>query len=67
MLSRRLTATLAYKAADAVPKVLYLGYDMEEARAAFELGKDKGYFRIKVINSFDLSPLHRWQAEPVKV
>jgi len=66
-LSTRLSATLAFKAAGAVPEVLYIGYDMEKAKAKFEAARDKGYFRLKVITSFDLSPIHRWQAEPVKV
>lgn len=65
--STRLSATLAFKAPGAVPNVLYIGYDMEKAKAAFHAAKDKGYFLLKVINSFDLSPIHRAQAEPVKV
>jgi hypothetical protein len=65
-ISRRLTAVLAYKAEFAIPKVLLVTHDMEEAKKLFEASKDKGYARLKVISSFDLSPIHRWQAEPVK-
>ena len=66
-ISTRLTAALAFKAAHAVPKVLYLGYDAEEATAAFEAAKDKGYFELKVLRSFDLAPIHRFRSEPAKV
>ena len=65
--SRRLSATLAYKARFSVPKLLYMGHDMVEAKKTLEAAIDKGYFKVIVISSFDLSPIHRWQAEPVKL
>lgn len=66
VLNRRLTATLAFKAAGAIPKILYLGFDAEEARAAFETAKDKGYFELKVCRNLDLlTCVHRWRSEPV--
>jgi hypothetical protein len=66
-ISTRLTATFAFKAAGAVPKILYLGYDAEEAKAAFEAAKDKGYAELKVCRNLDVFFISRWKAEPVKV
>jgi hypothetical protein len=66
-LNRRLTATFAFKAAGAVPKILYLGYDADEAKAALEAAKDKGYFEIKVCRNIDSFFIARWRTEPVSV
>jgi len=63
--TRRLTVTLAYKAAGAVPKVLYLGYDADEAKAALVAAKDKGYAEIRVCRDIDVFWLSRVKAEPV--
>ena len=61
--SRRLTVTLAYKAMYAVPKVLYLGYDADEAKAALEAAKDKSYFEIRVCRNIDMLWIARFKAE----
>lgn len=66
VLNRRLTAVLAFKAAGAVPKVLYLGYDADEAQPIFDTAKDKGYFELKVCRNLDLlTCVHRWRCDPV--
>ena len=66
LLNRRLTATLGFKVAGAIPKILYLGYDVEEAKTAFETAKDKGYFELKVCRNLDLlTCVHRWRSDPV--
>lgn len=67
MFSKRLTATFAYKAAGAVPKVLYLGFDADEAKAALETAKDKGYFEIRVCRNIDAAWMSRYRAEPIIV
>jgi hypothetical protein len=64
--STRLTATLAFKAAGSIPKVLYIGYDTDEAKKALEAAKDKGYFVLKVLKSFDQFPIDIWRADPVE-
>jgi hypothetical protein len=63
-ISRRLTATFAFKAAGAVPKILYLGYDADEAKAALESTKDKGFYEIRVCRNIDMTWLTRWKASP---
>ena len=65
VLNKRLTATFAFKATGAVPKILYLGYNTDEAKAALEAAKDKGYFEIRVCRNIDLTWLTRWRTEPV--
>lgn len=66
VINRRLTAAFAFKAAGSIPKVLYLGYDVEEAKAAFENAKDKGYFELKVCRNLDLlTCVHRWRSDPI--
>ena len=65
MISKRLTATFAFKAAGAVPKILYLGHDADEAKAALEAAKDKGYWELRVCRNIDLFFLTRWRAEPL--
>lgn len=61
-----LTATLAYKTAGAVPKVLYLGHDADDARAVLETAKDKGFYEIKVCRGFDAFFIARFRGEPVR-
>ena len=56
---KRLVVTWGFKAAHAVPKVLYLGHDGDEARAAMEAAKDKGYYEIKVCRDPDVFCMHR--------
>ena len=58
--SRRLVATFAYKVQWDKPKVLYLGYDADEAKKALEEATDKGYFEIKVCRDIDWYFLARW-------
>lgn len=68
VLNRRLIATFAYKAAGAVPKVLYLGHDADEARTVFEAAKGKGYFEIRVCRDIDLLTcvhIDRYRPDPV--
>lgn len=65
VLNRRLTAVFAYKAAGDIPKVLYLGFDMNEAEAIFAKAKGKGYFELRVCRDIDLSWRHRDRSEPV--
>lgn len=67
MLSKRLTATFAYKAAGAIPKILYLGHDADEAKKALENNRDKGYFEIRVCRDIDLNWMSRYRAEPIIV
>lgn len=67
MLNRRLTATFAYKAANAIPKILYLGHDADEAISALESAKDKGYFEIRVCRNIDATWMTRFKAEPVRI
>jgi hypothetical protein len=64
-INRRLTATFAFKAAGSVPKILYLGYDADEAKAALEAAKDKGYFEIRVCRNIDAVWMSRFRAEPM--
>ena len=64
-ISGRLIVTLAYKAAGAVPKVLYLGYDADEAKAALEAGRDKGFFEIRLCRNIDQLWITRFKADPV--
>ena len=65
--SGRLIVTLAYKAAGAVPKVLYLGYDANEAKAALESARDKGFWEIRVCRNIDMTWLTRWKASPLSI
>jgi hypothetical protein len=62
MIGRRLTATFAYKAKGAIPKILYLGMDVDEAKTAMAAGVDKGYYQIKVCRDIDIAFLHRWNS-----
>jgi len=62
MASRRLVATFGYKAAGSIPKALYLGHDVDEAKAAMAAAMDKGYFEIRVCRDIDFRFLHRWRA-----
>jgi hypothetical protein len=66
-ISRRLTATFAFKAAGAVPKLLYLGYDADEAKAALESAKDKDFWEIRVCRNIDAFWLTRWKASSAEV
>jgi hypothetical protein len=59
---RRLVATFAYKAKGAIPKILYLGMDVDEAKEAMAAAIDKGYYQIKVCRDIDIFFLHRWNA-----
>lgn len=61
-IQRHLVMTLGFKAAHAVPKVLYIGYDTDEARAALENAQDKGYYEIKVCRDPDRFFVKRWKA-----
>jgi hypothetical protein len=61
---RRLVATFAYKARFAIPKILYFGNDVDEAKAAMNAAIDKGYWQIKVCRDFDVAFLHRWNSTP---
>lgn len=63
--STRLSVVLGFKAPGAIPKVLYLGYDADEAKAALETAKDKGYYELKVCKGFDAFFIARWRAELV--
>ena len=64
-ISKRLTVTLAYKAAGAIPKVLYLGHDADEAKAALEAARDKGFFEVRVCRNIDALWISRFKADPV--
>jgi len=66
-ISGRLIVTLAYKAKGAVPKVLYIGYDADEAKAALDAARDKGYFEIRLCRNIDMLWISRFRAEPVPV
>ena len=66
-INKRLTATFAFKAAGAVPKLLYLGYDTDEAKAALESARDKGFWEIRVCRNIDMFWLTRWKASPVPI
>ena len=61
----RLIVTLAYKASGAIPKVLYVGYDADEARAALEVVQDKGYFEVRICRNIDALWTFRIKADPV--
>lgn len=61
-IGRRLVATFAYKARGAIPKILYLGMDTDEAKAAMAAAIDKGYYQIRVCRDIDAFFLHRWNA-----
>jgi hypothetical protein len=63
----RLAAVLAYKAQGAVPKIIYLGYDNDEALRTFEREKEKGYFEIRVCRNIDMNWTSRFKADPVPV
>jgi hypothetical protein len=63
--SGRLIVTLAYKASGAIPKVLYIGYDADEAKAALEAARDKGFFEIRVCRNIDALWISRFKADPV--
>jgi hypothetical protein len=67
MANRRLIATFGYKAAGSIPKVLYLGHDADEAKAAMTAATDKGFFEIRVCRDIDLTWMFRHRAEPIKV
>lgn len=62
MIGRRLVATFAYKARGSIPKILYLGMDTDEAKAAMAAAIEKGYYQIKVCRDIDVMFLHRWTA-----
>jgi hypothetical protein len=66
-MAKRLIATFGYKAAGSIPKILYLGQDADEAKAAMTAATDKGYFEIRVCRDIDLSWMFRHRAEPIKV
>lgn len=59
---RRLIATFGYKASGSIPKVLYLGHDMDEAKAAMVAASDKGFFEIKICRDIDFYFIHRHRA-----
>lgn len=61
---RRLVATFAYKARYAIPKVLYIGHNVDEAIAAMNANVDKGFYQIKVCSDFDVLFLKRWNSSP---
>ena len=67
MANKRLIATLAYKASGAVAKVLYLGHNADEAKAAMTTATDKGYFEIRVCRDIDYFFLFRHRAEPANL
>ena len=67
MANRRLVGTFGYKAMGSIPKVLYLGHDTDEAKAAMAAATDKGYFEIRVCRDIDFRFLHRYRAEPAQV
>ena len=67
MPNTRLVATFGYKAAGSIPKVLYLGHDVDEAKAIMTMATDKGYFEIRVCRDLDLNWMFRHRAEPIKV
>jgi hypothetical protein len=67
MANRRLIATFGYKAVGSIPKILYLGHDADEAKAAMIAATDKGFFEIRVCRDIDLSWMFRHRAEPIKV
>jgi hypothetical protein len=62
MIRKRLIVTWGFKAAGSIPKQLYCGHDADEARAAMEAAKDKGYYEIKVCRDPDAFYLARWKA-----
>ena len=64
-ISRRLTVPLAYKAAGAVPKVLYLGHDADEARKALEAVRDKGFSEVRICRDIDALWTFRIKADLV--
>jgi hypothetical protein len=63
--SGRLIVTLAYKASGVIPKVLYIGYDADEAKAALEAARDKGFFEIRLCRNIDAVWISRFKADPV--
>jgi len=67
MPNKRLVATFGYKAAGSIPKVLYLGHDTDEAKAAMAVAVDKGYFEIRVCRDIDNVWLHRHRATRERV
>jgi len=70
MTNTRLVMTLGFKPLGTVPlppKILYLGYDADEAKMAMENARDKGYAEIRVCRDPERVWLHRFKAEPVRV
>ena len=63
--SGRLIVTMAYKALGSVPRVLYIGYDADEARKALEAVRDKGYFEVRICRDIDTLWTFRIKADPV--
>ena len=59
---KRLVVTWGFKAAGSIPKQLYCGHDADEARAAMEAAKDKGYYEIKVCQDPDVFCMHRYRS-----
>jgi len=52
--------------AKGAPKVLYLGYDADEAKSTLKKAAEKGgYSLLKVCRGFDAYFIDIWRAEPV--
>jgi hypothetical protein len=66
-MNKRLVITFGFKAAGAIPKILYLGHDVDEAKSALEAAKEKGYYEIRVCRDCDRTWLHRFKAVPVNI
>jgi hypothetical protein len=64
--STKLSIVLAFPMAKGAPKVLYLGYDADEAKSTLKKAAEKGgYSLLKVCRGFDAYFIDIWRAEPV--